>query len=77
VIVEQTLSKLSDKYKSLILKAEVKSFAEINSKDIEEVEIPFIYVDTVQKFNVRENKDLKSQGRKIYEIEEDKENQSK
>ena len=74
VIVEQTLNKLSDidGYKSLILTAEVKSFADINSGDIEEVNTPLIYVDTVQKFNARSEKD-----RKIYQVEEDKENQSK
>ncbi|MEG7978546.1 MAG: hypothetical protein NY202_01120 [Mollicutes bacterium UO1] len=66
------MSKLNDKYKSVILSANVKSFTEINSQDIEELTIPLIYVDTVQKFNARSEKD-----RKIYEIEEDKENQSK
>jgi type III restriction enzyme len=77
IIVEQTLNKLSDGdtekgYKQLILTAEVKSFANINSIDIEEVNIPLIYVDTVQKFNARSEKD-----RRIYQIEEDKENHSK
>src|SRR3954447_9254719 len=74
IIVEQTLSKLSSNagYKSLILTAEVKSFMDINSQDIEETNIPLIYVDTVQKFNARSEKD-----RKIYQVEEDKENQSK
>ncbi|MEG7979130.1 MAG: hypothetical protein NY202_04490 [Mollicutes bacterium UO1] len=52
--------------------AEVKSFIEINSRDIEEIDIPLIYVDTVQKFNARSEKD-----RKIYQVEEDKEDQSK
>jgi len=68
------LNKLSDidGYKSLILSAEVKSFADINSRDIEEIKTPIIYVDTVQKFNARSEKD-----RKIYQVEEDKENQSK
>ncbi|MEG7979034.1 MAG: hypothetical protein NY202_03945 [Mollicutes bacterium UO1] len=63
---------MNSKYKSLILKAEVKSFLEINSRDIEETSLPLIYVDTVQKFNARSEND-----RKIYQIEEDKENQSK
>jgi len=74
VIVEQTLNKLSDVngYKSLILTAEVKSFVDINSRDIEEINIPLIYVDTVQKFNARSEKD-----RRIYKIEEDKESYSK
>ncbi|MCE8158930.1 MAG: DEAD/DEAH box helicase family protein [Candidatus Moeniiplasma glomeromycotorum] len=75
VIVEQTLNKLGDKesgYKSLVLTAEVKSFININSRDIEEINIPLIYVDTVQKFNARSEKD-----RRIYQIEEDKEGQSK
>lgn len=74
VIVEQTLNKLSDvnRYKSLILTAKVKSFVDISNQDIEEMNIPIIYIDTVQKFNARSEKD-----RKIYQIEEDKENQSK
>ncbi|MCE8168336.1 MAG: DEAD/DEAH box helicase family protein [Candidatus Moeniiplasma glomeromycotorum] len=74
VIVEQTLNKLSsnDGYKTIILGAEVKSFIDISSRDIEEINTPLIYVDTVQKFNARSEKD-----RKIYQIEEDKENESK
>jgi len=79
VIVEQTLNKLGavDGYKSLILTAEVKSFVDISSRDIEEANIPLIYVDTVQKFNVKKNEDRKNQGRKIFGVEEDKESQSK
>jgi len=82
IIVEQTLSKLSDSdaergYKSLIPNAEVKSFVDISSRDIKEANIPLIYVDTVQKFNVKKNEDRKNQGRKIFGVEEDKESQSK
>jgi len=68
------LNKLSDVdgYKSLILTAEIKSFVNINSRDIEEINTPLIYVDTVQKFNARSEGD-----RRIYKVEEDKESQSK
>jgi type III restriction enzyme len=67
VVVQQTCYNLKGKYQSLISQAQVKSFLEISSVDISQLDTPLIYVDTIQKFSVQ-NKET----RLIYQVQPDK-----
>ena len=66
-MIQQTAHNLKGKYQSLIPSTQVKSFLEISSADISQLDTPLIYVDTIQKFSVQ-NKDT----RLIYQVQPDK-----
>jgi len=66
-VIQQTAHNLKGKYQSLIPSTQVKSFLEISSADISQLDTPLIYVDTIQKFSVQ-NKDT----RLIYQVQPDK-----
>jgi type III restriction enzyme len=65
------LRNLQGKYQGLIFSAIVKSFEEISPLDINQLDTPIIYADTVQKFNIQ-----KRTYRHIYQIKADKGNKS-
>lgn len=67
VVVQQTAHNLKGKYQSLIPQVQVKSFLEISSADVAQLDTPLIYVDTIQKFSVQ-NRD----SRLIYQVQPDK-----
>ncbi|CAG8639852.1 17848_t:CDS:10, partial [Racocetra fulgida] len=66
VVVQQTYHNLKEKYKSLVLSAQVKSFLGISPSDITQLDTPLIYVDTIQKFSVQNKETQLIKERKDY-----------